>query len=291
MNSRDAKKIILMGGHGLLGSHLFVELTSRGYLVIRQGRSSNADFTADPFDTASLTEMLDKVHPDLVVNLNAKTDVDDCERDIEGAFKGNVLTAKLLSECAASFGSKLVHISTDQVYSGSGFQCEDSAAPINSYSLSKYAGELAALCNGATVIRTNFICGSASGNGKGLANWLYRSIKDDIKINVFEDVYFNPVHPKNIANILARLMDRNESGLFNFGAKDGLSKAQLAHSFCRRIGSSGNGLTASSVKNFEFSALRPLDMRMDVSRISAILEPEVPSLQEVIDLTFSDFSN
>ena len=77
-------RIVVTGATGLLGSTLVPILVARGHEVVRlRRRESEAagDASADLADAADVTLALDRVAPDVIVNLAAMTNVDACERD------------------------------------------------------------------------------------------------------------------------------------------------------------------------------------------------------------------
>ena len=259
-------KILLFGGCGLLGSRLLPALKKEGHQVLSQSRGQGGDIQIDPSNKDAIKEVVSRIKPDIVINLIAKTGVDDCESDIDNAFWVNTKLVEILSESLSRSYAKLVHISTDQVYTGRGFQTEFEARPQNVYALSKYGGELAALNYGGLVLRVNFICGALAGEGIGLANWLYRSLKNETPIKIFEDVLFNPVHPSYLAKAILKLTESSCHGIVNIGSIGGVSKAELARRICEEFAFNGLNMKSASSSDFAFKANRPNDMRMDTSK-------------------------
>jgi dTDP-4-dehydrorhamnose reductase len=281
-------KIVLFGGYGLLGQSLYPELVELGHEVSRQGRDTDADIQIDPYDSMAIGKFIASQRPDLVVNLNALTNVDYCENHQAEAFLANTRTVELLAKSLLGSHCKLLHISTDQVYTGSGFQGEADALPVNIYALTKYAGELAAAKCGGVILRTNFLVGQPGGTGVGLANWLYRSISEKSVINVFEDSLFNPVHPSYLARLICEFLELDASGIYNVGSTGGISKAGLARTICKKLNLDDSNLRSSKISDHRFVAERPLDMRMSISRLASIVNEPFPSIDEIVDRVCSD---
>lgn len=87
--------------------------------------------------------VISKIRPDVVVNAAAYTNVDACETNEKKAFEVNAFGAKNLAIAAEEIGAKLVHISSDYVFSGEGntpFKDEDKASPQSVYGKSKKNG-------------------------------------------------------------------------------------------------------------------------------------------------------
>ena len=70
--------------------------------------------------------MLQQAKPDIIINLVSLTNVDDCEKFPDKAFRSNVTTIQNLVEGIKNYfpGCFLIHISTDQVYDGTDINSE-----------------------------------------------------------------------------------------------------------------------------------------------------------------------
>src|SRR3990172_13070422 len=83
--------------------------------------------------------------PDFAVHLAAKTDVDGCESDIDGAYRTNTIGTKNIALACSKFNSVMVYISTGSVFDGEKeipYTEFDIPNPMSIYSKSKYEGEL-----------------------------------------------------------------------------------------------------------------------------------------------------
>ena len=82
--------------------------------------------------------------PDAIISCAAYTIVDGCEAHPDDAFKVNALGARNLALAAEEVGAKLVHVSTDYVFSGAGTRPAteyDQPAPVSAYGRTKLLGE------------------------------------------------------------------------------------------------------------------------------------------------------
>ena len=152
------KRVLVTGAQGLLGSTLVPHLQACGHEVFRHGRKGDIDVGADLIDVGQVNAALDQVAPEVVINLAALTDVDECERSPKLAYLSNVLIVENLVKWIQNNGNTchLVQLSTDQVYDGLGPHMESDITLTNYYGFSKYAGELAAATVPSTILRTNF---------------------------------------------------------------------------------------------------------------------------------------
>ena len=118
-------KIIVTGCRGQLGTEILKQL--------REGRSEIGPIpekllnaTVLPVDLPELDisnyrmvdEFIRRNRPDVIINCAAYTNVDGCEVNHDAAFKANALGPRNLAQAAEKTGARLVHVSTDYVFSG-----------------------------------------------------------------------------------------------------------------------------------------------------------------------------
>ena len=101
---------------------------------------------------------------DFLVNCAAFTDVDGCETNEEGARAVNADGPAWLAEWCGEKGIRLIHISTDYVFSGDSdrpYKESDPAAPQTAYGRTKREGEerVMAASPDALVVRTSWLFG------------------------------------------------------------------------------------------------------------------------------------
>jgi dTDP-4-dehydrorhamnose reductase len=284
--------ILIAGATGLLGSSLEPVLKTAGHHVLRHGNRQSADVRCDLSNRGSTVEMIAAAQPDVIVNLVALTDVDFCEMHPDAAYRANTLSVQNLCHAIKLVRPSpyLVHLSTDMVYDGAGPHPEDRVTIRNTYALSKLAGELAASQVDNTILRTNFVGRSHAAGRAGLSDWLFESLSGEVAINVFDDVLFNPVSISTLCSILVRVVNDRPLGLFNLGARDGFSKAQMAFEFANCLGLSTRAVSRSSIDSMaSLKARRPKDMRMDCASIAKTLDVKLPTLTQEIREIAKDY--
>jgi dTDP-4-dehydrorhamnose reductase len=161
-------RILLLGANGQLGRS-FVEdggLAARGELMTasRDGQRFDgaAIETADLAAPDSLPALLDRLHPDVIINAAAYTAVDRAEQEESLATRVNGEAAGVLGRWAAAHGALVVHYSTDYVFDGTAsapYPVDASTAPLGAYGRSKLAGETALRDSGAAhfIFRTAWV--------------------------------------------------------------------------------------------------------------------------------------
>ena len=276
--------LLITGATGLLGTSLGPWLEDHtAYQVIRHGHTGQADVRSDLVDMHETTRLLDAVCPDVIINLVALTSVDECEACPDCAYRLNVRTVEnLVHWLEANPTSKLVHISTDQVYDGSGPHAEGDVTITNIYAFSKYAAELAAMQAGGCVLRTNFFGRSAKPNRSSISDWLLSALRDGKTITGFTDVCFTPLRLHTLNESLGQVVSHFRSGIYNLGSSNGLSKADFAHHLAMAFGLDDSCIVHTTSDKADLAAYRPKDMRMDSSLFQTTFNLSLPSLDDEI---------
>jgi dTDP-4-dehydrorhamnose reductase len=278
------QKLLVTGASGLLGHSLVPELRAAGINVVAHGHSHGMDVAADLSDRKAAFALLDAVAPDMIVNLVALTDVDRCESQPHDAFRLNVRCVENLTEWMAG-GRKavLIHVSTDQVYDGEGPHREADVTITNTYAMSKYAGELAALAAGGTVLRTCFFGPSQLAGRPSFSDWLIDKFRSGQIFTGFDDVRFSPLAMDTLVRMIRRVIEGQVPGLYNVGSSDGLSKFAFAEAVARRYGLDAANMRRGARSDVNLRAYRPSDMRMDSRLFETTYRTALLALQAEID--------
>lgn len=147
----------VLGSKGMLGRELFDFLTYQDQDV--------AGFHRGNLNLETQREIAQHLQGfDVVVNCIAYTDVDRAEREPRAAEYANVEIPSRIAKALAGSNTKLIHISTDYVFSGEGtapYAPEDSKQPVGAYGLTKSAGEDEWLHHSASsqIVRTSWLYG------------------------------------------------------------------------------------------------------------------------------------
>src|SRR6202140_5917734 len=129
-------RIVITGAGGQLGRRLETEAARRGHDVLPLS-SAQWDIT-----DASAGEGI-VGSGDVVVNCAAYTAVDAAEADPDGAYTVNAVGAGNVARTCARAGARLIHLSTDFVFSGHfvglphPYDLPDRPEPISVYGASK----------------------------------------------------------------------------------------------------------------------------------------------------------
>lgn len=195
-------RILLSGCEGQLGRALAVVLPSHGELHA----FAKADF--DLTDEAAMRAVLDRVHPDLIVNAAAYTAVDQAETEAALAMAVNGVGPGVLAGWAAAHGAAVLHYSTDYVFDGEGtgpYRESDGVCPVNQYGASKLAGEQAIRDSGARhlIARTSWLY---DGAGRNFLTTIRRLAAEREELRIVEDQFGAPTSVGWLAAATGRIL-------------------------------------------------------------------------------------
>ncbi len=159
---------------------------------------------------------------DVVANAAAFTHVDRCEREPEAARRANAQAPGLLAEACARRGARLVHVSTDYVFSGEAtepYREEDLPDPRSVYGRTKLEGERRVLGAAPSnlVVRTSWLFG----RGRNFLAAILAQAEAARRggaggaLRVVDDQRGRPTWAVDLAAGIRRLVDRRATGLYH----------------------------------------------------------------------------
>ena len=157
MSELTSTRLLVLGGNGMLGSTLVRELGRRSeidlYATVRDVASLPADMRdllgdrvveLQVLDDTSRRALLESLRPDVVVNAVGVVKQAPEVTDQIATVRINSLLPHQLAQDCEEVGARLVHVSTDCVFSGKrGLYSEDDTPdPVDFYGRSKLVGEV-----------------------------------------------------------------------------------------------------------------------------------------------------
>lgn len=286
MNNR----IIIFGSRGNLGTYLINYLKNKYKIVSEKSLKKKINFE----NIAQIQKILQKYKPDTVINLIARTNVDECEINKPLAKKSNQIIVKKIIKAIKNANKKchFIHISTDQVYSGTTYSknTEKSANPINYYGQTKLWGENEALkIQSSTILRTNFIGVNKIRDKNSLSDWIVKSLKKNKKIKTYSNIIFSPLHIKTLCKYISIVIGKKIYGVYNLGCKDSISKYNFSIMLCNNLRLNKKLIKKSVYNKSSSRAKRPLNMSLNIKKFEKNFNVKLPSIQNEIKLTVKDY--
>jgi dTDP-4-dehydrorhamnose reductase len=198
-------RLVVIGSTGQLGTDLMKAFHDE-HKVVGQ---THQDIEVSDYN--SCLKLKDH-HPDIIVNTAAMHKVDQCEDEPLKAFSVNAIGARNVTAVSREIEAVDVFISTDYVFDGSKnrpYTENDVPYPINTYGISKLAGELFTGQNPKHyIVRVASLFGAASSSGKG-GNFVETMISKANKnepIGVVDDMWMSPTYTRDAAATIRRMV-------------------------------------------------------------------------------------
>jgi dTDP-4-dehydrorhamnose reductase len=195
---------LITGGAGQLGIAVSQELDKLG--VAFEACSSKE---LDIRQSSTVRDAIETLSPTVIINCAAWTDVDGAESHEMDAFSVNSDGPENLAFAAKLCNSKLIHVSTDYVFSGesqSPWQIADAINPQSAYGRTKAQGEVRVLASypeSSFIVRTAWLY---SPWGKNFAKTITKlAIKGGGEVKVVNDQVGQPTSALDLANQLVQL--------------------------------------------------------------------------------------
>ena len=289
MSGRPPARALVLGGAGMLGHKLWQELRGRletwvtlrrpfaAYEALGLFDAARALDGVDATDVSQLERALDTARPEVVFNAVGIVKQLREAHDPVASIEVNALLPHRLAALCAERGARLVHLSTDCVFSGrgGGYTDDDIPDPVDLYGRSKLLGEVDA--HGSITIRTSMI-GRELGSAHGLVEWFLRQRGGTAR--GFRRAIFSGLTTRELARVLADLAMRHRAleGVWQVSAEP-ISKLELLTLIDERAGL-GIRLVPDDAP--------AIDRSLDSSRFRAATGYRPPSWEELVDDMLAD---
>ena len=206
------KTLLVTGANGQLGNS--IRLLAKNY--------SGYNFLFTDVDTLDITgpaavkAAVKDNQVNYIINCAAYTAVDKAEDNEELCRRLNSFAVCVLGEAAREAGAKMIHISTDYVFSGTGYRPykeTDGTRPVSVYGRTKLAGEegLMEVCPDAVIIRTAWLY---SEFGSNFVKTVLRLGKERDELGFVFDQIGTPTYAGDLAAIILSVVTADEKGAF-----------------------------------------------------------------------------
>ncbi|WP_022964937.1 dTDP-4-dehydrorhamnose reductase [Denitrificimonas caeni] len=277
--------ILLLGKTGQLGFELQRTLSPFGRIV------APARAELDLANAQEVSDYLAQVRPNIIVNAAAWTAVDAAETQQAEAKRLNADLPEQLAKYAAVNNIRLVHYSSDYVYSGAGiipWQENSPTAPLNVYGETKLQGDEAIQYSGSDylIFRTSWVY---SARGKNFMKTMLHLAESKSELNIISDQFGAPTPARLIAQITAlAIHSKLKTGLYHLAPAGQISWYGFAKEIFRLAGKS---IKVNSIQTSDYPtlAIRPLNSRMDLTKLQQALNIQLPNWQNQLELTLNEY--
>lgn len=225
------RKVLVLGSTGMLGHQVVLRLTQNSDFEVFdlsfRNKFRDETIICDVTDFKKLGQVIEDIRPDFIVNCIGILIKGSNENPKNSILINAYLPHFLSGECD-KIGAKVIHISTDCVFSGKkgGYQDSDFRDADDVYGRGKALGEINSEKH--LTLRTSIIGPELKKNGEGLFHWF---MMQSGMVNGFSEAYWGGVTTFQLAKCIEEAIINNLSGLLHVSNGKKISKLEILELF------------------------------------------------------------
>lgn len=287
-------KYLITGVGGQLGYDLIERLQSADETVIGCDILPENDFCRryvrlDITDLEMVEETLASLQPEVVIHCAAWTAVDAAEEaeNRDKVWRINAEGTRNLANACKNIGCKLIYISTDYVFDGTGTEpwkpeCKE-FAPLNFYGESKLAGELAVTetLEKFFIVRIAWVFGK---NGRNFVKTMLRLGKTHPVLSVVNDQIGTPTYTHDLARLLVDMAQTERYGYYHATNEGGfISWYDFACAIMQSAGLTAKVIPVTTEEYGMSLARRPFNSRLSKEKLTEQGFERLPDWHDALD--------
>ena len=269
-----SKKILITGASGQLGNSVLNQLYGKYVLLATDININKFNTLKIPFTVLDITDFeqikstLSNFNPDVIINLAAFTDVDECELNSDKAYLLNTKSVEMLSD---NFDGQFIQISTDYIFDGHNgpYSENDNTNPLSIYGKTKLEAEkiLQDFGKNWCILRTNVLFDYYNGTEASFIKWVIDSLKLNKSIKVVDDQWNNPTWTQSLAEIIELVINKNVKSLYNYGGANYQNRFEFAQIVADVFNLDKSLISPISTDSLKQAAPRPLKGGLKTGKI------------------------
>lgn len=276
----NSMRIMVVGGSGYLGGEVVRQAAGAGHDVVATYMSHSAPAECAQWRRMDVTArreiaaVVAEIAPDVVINAAFR----------QHEWAATAVGPADLAIATTRSGVRLVHVSSDAVFSGRSSQYAEDALPdpITPYGAAKAAAETAihAIDPHAAIVRTSLIVG----DGRSVHERFVRALATgEADGALFTDDVRCPVHVADLASALLEFTNEPVAGVHHVAGADAVSRYELGCMIARQAGL--NTAALSTALRADLDDPGPIQVRLDSRRTQARLRTRLRGAREFLQLT------
>ena len=266
------KKVLVLGSTGLIGHQVYNYLKSKSDYVlsnISYRTKLNSDtIILDIRNEKLFLNTIREINPDIVINCIGVL-IDGSNKDPENAIFINAYMPHRLARLSDEIGAKLIHISTDCVFSGEKkepYLETDEKDGKDTYAKSKGLGEV--INDKHLTLRTSVVGPELKEDGEELFHWF---MKQSGTIKGFTKAIWSGVTTLELAKAVFWAIDNNITGLYHITNNQSINKYDLLCLFKKSL-----------KKNIDIIAIDGKSVNKNFIDTREEINYEIPSYEDMI---------
>jgi dTDP-4-dehydrorhamnose reductase len=292
------QKILLTGASGLVGGTLAEVAARAGHVVTGVvGRWTGVlaglakQVALDLRDEAGLRALVETTRPDVIVNAAAVSEPAQCEAQPELAWQLNVGLPENLARLAMTSETRLIHLSTEQVFDGARapYAFGDVRRAINRYAQQKLEAEdrvLAASSGRAVVLRLPLLMGNSPGGRRSVHERLLMLWADGKPAKLYLDEIRQTCTADSVAAALVELCGRPDlRGPLHWAGAEPISRLDIGRRVRAHFGLGEADAPIVAVTRHDdpaAQATRQADLSLDLAPLAGELRTRPETFDEAL---------
>lgn len=273
-------KILITGANGQLGNEIrcLAEKDKKNLFLFTD--IQELDIT----DLDAVVKYIKANDVEFIVNCAAYTAVDKAEDNKDVCRNINALAVENLAKAAVENRAKVIHVSTDYVYSGVHYKPyseEDETSPCSVYGMTKLEGErlLFDNCSEAVVLRTSWLYSTF---GNNFVKTMIRLGKEKETLSVVFDQIGSPTYAGDLAKAIMTIVNNTIfiPGIYNFSNEGVCSWYDFAKTIHRIAGITTCRVMPIEGYEYPSKAVRPFYSVMNKRKIKETYSISIPYWEE-----------
>ena len=279
MEIGDEMKVLVTGVGGQLGYDVIKELERRKIDCI------GADLKEfDITDYEAAYSFITAHKPEAVIHCSAYTAVDRAEDEPKLCHRVNALGTENIAKICQGINAKMVYISTDYVFPGTGeefYEATSPTSPQNIYGQTKLEGELSvkSILDKYFIVRISWVFGI---NGTNFIKTMLKLGKERSEISVVADQIGSPTYTADLAPLLCDMIATENYGTYHATNEGICSWAEFAEEIFK-IAKIDCKVNHIKTEEYPTKATRPKNSRMSKKSLDEAEFKRLPSWQDAVN--------
>ena len=279
-------RVLIIGANGQLGRDIVRQLNKTAITTITSDINGEVDHNLDITDEKVVDEIV-VLNPHAIINCAAWTAVDaaEDEENKDKVYALNVTGVKNIVKAAQILDCKLLQISTDYVFDGSGYtpwQADDkNFGPLNYYGETKLLGEKEVeKLNKFFIVRISWLFGKY---GNNFVKTMLDVGKTHDEVRVIDDQVGTPTYTVDLAKLLVEMIVTEKYGYYHASNEGGYISW---YDFCVEIYKQAKidckVIPVSSEEYGLSKAVRPMNSQLDKSKLDEMGFERLPDWKDAL---------